>query len=63
MKTKTITIEIDELGSASIDLENFHGQGCAAVVKDFRGGDTVITSRTKREYTTDLRVQLQKVKN
>jgi hypothetical protein len=50
MTQKTVTIEIDELGNSSIDLENFKGQGCSKVEKDFRGSDTVTSARTKREY-------------
>ena len=28
MQEKLITVEIDENGNSSIDLEGFHGQGC-----------------------------------
>ncbi len=39
MQEKFITVEIDENGNSSIDLEGFHGQGCGDVAKDFRGGE------------------------
>jgi len=50
MQEQLITIEIDEQGNSSIDLEGFHGQGCGDVAKDFRGGDSVTQSSKKREY-------------
>jgi hypothetical protein len=50
MREKLITVEIDENGNSSIDLEGFNGQGCADVAKDFRGGDSVIQSNKKREF-------------
>ena len=50
MQEKLITVEIDENGNSSIDLEGFHGQGCGDVAKDFRGGDSVTQSSKKREY-------------
>ena len=50
MQEKLITVEIDENGNSSIDLEGFHGQGCGDVAKDFRGGDSVIQSSKKREF-------------
>jgi len=37
MQEKLITVEIDENGNSSIDLEGFRGQGCGDVTKDFRG--------------------------
>ena len=50
MQEKLITVEIDENGNSSIDLEGFHGQGCADVAKDFRGGDSVTQCNKKREF-------------
>jgi len=50
MQEKLITIEIDEQGNSSIDLEGFHGQGCGDVAQDFRGGDSVTQSSNKREF-------------
>lgn len=50
MKHKTITIEIDERGQSTIDLEGFEGQGCAEVTDAFRGGDSVKQARKKREF-------------
>jgi hypothetical protein len=32
---KEITIIIDETGQTSVDLEGFHGKGCAAVIEGF----------------------------
>ena len=50
MQEKLITVEIDENGNSSIDLEGFQGQGCGDVAKDFRGGDSVTQSTKKREF-------------
>ena len=50
MQEKLITVEIDENGNSSIDLEGFQGQGCGDVAKDFRGGDSVTQSNKKREF-------------
>ncbi len=50
MQDKLITIEIDEEGNSSIDLDGFQGQGCGDVAKDFRGGDSVTQSSKKREF-------------
>jgi len=50
MREKLITVEIDENGNSSIDLEGFQGQGCGDVAKDFRGGDSVTQSNKKREF-------------
>jgi len=52
MQEKLITVEIDENGNSSIDLEGFHGQACGDVAKDFRGGDSVTQSSKKREFYT-----------
>lgn len=50
MKHKTITIEIDEHGQSSIDLQGFEGQGCGEVTDAFRGADSVKHARKKREF-------------
>jgi hypothetical protein len=50
MKEKTVIIEIDEQGNSSIDLEGFHGKGCADVARDFQGGDAVKSLRKKPEF-------------
>lgn len=50
MQEKLITVEIDEAGNSTIDLEGFRGQGCGDVSKDFRGDDSVTTSFKKREF-------------
>lgn len=50
MKEKRIVIEIDEQGNCSLDLEGFHGKGCADVAKDFQGGDIVKNVRNKQEF-------------
>ena len=50
MQEKLITVEIDENGNSSIDIEGFQGQGCGDVAKDFRGGDSVTQSNKKREF-------------
>ena len=50
MKEKTVTIEIDEQGNSSIDLEGFHGKGCSDVAKDFQSADGVKTLRNKPEF-------------
>ena len=52
MQEKLITVEIDENGNSSLDLEGFQGQGCGDVAKDFRGGDSVTQSSKKREFYT-----------
>lgn len=50
MAEKIVTIEIDESGNSSIDLEGFQGKVCADVSKYFHGGDKVVRSEKKREY-------------
>jgi hypothetical protein len=50
MQEKTVTIEIDEQGNSSIDLEGFHGKGCSGVAKDFRSTDSVKNMRNKLEF-------------
>lgn len=50
MAEKIVTIEIDERGESSIDLEGFQGKGCSDVAATFQGKDTVTRSVRKREY-------------
>jgi hypothetical protein len=50
MGEKTITVEIDEQGNSSIDLNGFHGRGCGDVAEALRGKDTLAVDRKKREY-------------
>jgi len=56
MTQKTITIEIDEQGNSSLDLSGFQGKGCGEVAKAMQGGDTVTTSRKKREFHVEAAV-------
>ena len=60
MAEKIITIEIDERGESSIDLEGFQGKGCADVAATFQGKDAVTRSVKKREYHIEVRQQLAK---
>lgn len=60
-KAKTVVIEIYVNGTSSMDLQNFHGRGCATVAKDFRGGDSVKLTRTKPEFALQTPPQMQKV--
>lgn len=50
MAEKTITIEIDEAGNSSLDLNGFQGNGCGDVAKLLQGSDRVSASRKKREF-------------
>jgi hypothetical protein len=50
MQQKTITIEIDEQGNSSIDLDGFQGQGCWDFAKDLQGSDAVKQTRNKRDF-------------
>lgn len=50
MKEKTVVIEIDAQGNSSLDLTGFEGKGCAVVAKDFQGGDSLTSTRHKREF-------------
>jgi hypothetical protein len=47
---KQIVVVINPDGSTSLDLQNFHGQGCDQVEADFTEGSKVTTSRKKREW-------------
>ncbi|MBY0375931.1 MAG: hypothetical protein K2Q23_18180 [Bryobacteraceae bacterium] len=61
MAEKIVTIEIDESGNSSIDLEGFQGKGCADVTKTFQGGDKVVRSEKKREYHVEASHVTQRV--
>ena len=50
MGEKTITVEIDEQGNSSIDLNGFHGKGCGDVADALRGKDKLVVDRKKSEY-------------
>jgi hypothetical protein len=50
MAEKTITIEIDETGNSSLDLNGFQGKGCGDVAKLLQGSDRIINSNKKREF-------------
>ena len=50
MAEKIVTIEIDEKGESSIDLEGFQGKGCSDVAATFHGRDSVTRSEAKREF-------------
>ena len=56
MAEKIVTIEIDESGDSSIDLQGFQGKWCADVAKAFQGGDKVVRSEKKREYHVEARL-------
>jgi hypothetical protein len=50
MAEKTITIEIDEAGNSSLDLNGFQGKGCGDVAKLLQGSDRVTKCGKKREF-------------
>jgi hypothetical protein len=50
MAEKTITIDIDEAGNSSLDLNGFEGKGCGDIAKFLKGPDQVIRSEKKREF-------------
>ncbi len=54
MGEKIITIEIDDKGNSSLDLNGFQGKGCGDVAKLFQGGDRVVRFEKKREYSTEI---------
>ena len=60
MAEKIVTIEIDESGNSSIDLEGFQGKGCADVAKEFQGGDKVVRSEKKLEYHVRVAPQVRR---
>jgi hypothetical protein len=60
MAEKTITIEIDEAGNSSLDLNGFQGTGCGEVAKLLQGSDRVIRSDKKRGFClADQKVNLR----
>lgn len=50
MAEKTITIEIDEAGNSSLDLNGFQGNGCGDIAKLLQASDRVIRYEKKREF-------------
>ena len=50
MSEKTITIEIDEQGNSTLDLDGFQGKGCGDVARALQGSDDVTKSEKKREF-------------
>lgn len=62
MNQKIVTIEIDETGNTSLDLEGFHGNGCSKVAAEFTGSDKIVKSTLKREFYEAIpqKVQVQK---
>ncbi|MFN7544957.1 MAG: hypothetical protein ACK5TN_19425 [Acidobacteriota bacterium] len=50
MGEKIITIEIDDQGNSSLDLKGFQGKGCGDVADVFRGADSLVVDRQKRDY-------------
>ena len=57
MSEKTITIEIDEQGNSSLDLQGFQGKGCSDVAKALRGADQVTKTEKKREFHVEAAVR------
>lgn len=49
MGEKIITIEIDDQGNSSLDLKGFQGKGCGDVAEAFRGVDSLVVDRQKRD--------------
>lgn len=62
MGEKIITIEIDDQGNSSLDLKGFQGNGCGDVADVFRGADSLVVDRQKRDYHV-LTVEGRKVLN
>ena len=58
---KTITIEIDEAGNSTVDLDGFEGQGCKQVLDAFQQGDLLVAETNKAEYYKTAVKQQQKV--
>lgn len=54
---KTITVEIDENGSSTLDLEGFQGKGCGEVAKALQGDDIVTKVTRKREFYIEAPIQ------
>jgi hypothetical protein len=57
MAEKTITVEIDEQGNSSIDLQGFQGKGCGEVAKVLQGADKLTRSEKKREFHVEAAAQ------
>ena len=57
MSEKTITIEIDEQGNSSLDLQGFQGKGCSDVAKALQGADQVTKTEKKREFYVEAAVR------
>ena len=52
---KIITIEIDEKGNSTVDLEGFHGKGCAAIQEAFaKAVGTSTHIEHKREFNAPV---------
>lgn len=49
MGEKIITIEIDDQGNSSLDLKGFQGKGRGDVAEAFRGVDSLVVDRQKRD--------------
>lgn len=50
MGERIITIEIDDQGNSSLDLNGFQGKGCGDIAEAFRGADSLVMDRQKRDY-------------
>jgi hypothetical protein len=48
--SKQIVVTVQPDGSTDIDLLNFRGEGCDAVMKDFTDGEALSVNRKKREH-------------
>ena len=57
MSEKTITIEIDEQGNSTLNLDGFQGKGCGDVAKALQGTDQVTKSEKKREFHVEEAVR------
>lgn len=62
MAEKTITIEIDETGNSSLDLNGFQGKECGDVAKLLQGSDRVIRSDKKRQFHLACQKQSSKLR-
>jgi hypothetical protein len=47
---KIVKISIDHRGSATIDLQGFHGQGCAEIATSFGQGQQLLEETVKPEF-------------
>lgn len=57
MSEKTITVEIDEQGNSTLNLDGFQGKGCGEVAKALQGTDQVTKSEKKREFHVEEAVR------